>query len=142
MKKIRSSKCLLNVKVLIVPSPVSRSFTECECTLTQEALHSDTNLEIRFRTLTVITIKAVSTLISSQLGFSATDEIDDLEASILNRQGKEQFILASQPPLVPKDPFKQLQHVSVPQAEFGEPAISVRAAIIANFQLLKIDFLE
>ena len=88
-----------------------------ECTLTQAALHSDINLEIRFRTLTVITIKGVSALISSQLGFSATDEIDDLEASILNRQGKEQIILASQPRLVPKDPFKQLQDVPVPEAE-------------------------
>ena len=112
------------------------------CTLPQTALHSDINLEIRFRTLTVITIKGVSALISSQLGFSATDEIDDLEASIMNRQGKEQIILASQPRLVPKDPFKQLQDVPVPEAELREPAISVRAAIIANFQLLKIDFLE
>ena len=30
----------------------------------------------------------------------------------------------------------------MPQAGLREPAISVRAAIIANFQLLKIDFLE
>ena len=66
-----------------------------ECTLTQAALHSDMNLEMRFRTLAVITIKGISALISSQLGFSATDGIDDLEASILNRQGKEQIILAS-----------------------------------------------
>ena len=100
------------------------------------------NLEIRFRTLTVITIKGVSALISSQLGFSATAEIDYLEASILNRQGKEQIILPSQTRLVPKDPFKQLQDVPVPQAELREPAISIRAAIIAYFQLLKIDFLE
>ena len=113
-----------------------------KCTLPQAALQSDINLEIRFRTLTVITIKGVSALISSQLGFSATDEIDDLEASILNRQGKEQIILASQPRLVPKDPFKHLQDVPVPEAELREPAISVRAAIIANFQLLKTDFLE
>ena len=112
------------------------------CTLPQAALHSDMNLEIRFRTLTVITIKGVSAHLSSQLGFSATAEINDLEASILNRRGKEQIILASQPRLVPKDPFKQLQDVPVPQAELGEPAISVRAAIIANFQILKIDFLE
>ena len=100
------------------------------------------NLEIRFRTLTVITIKGVSALISSQLGFSATDEIDYLEASILNRQGKEQIILTSQRRLVPKDPFKQLQDMPVPQAELREPAICVRATIIANFQLLKIDFLK
>ena len=113
-----------------------------ECTLTQATLHTDMNLEMRFRTLTVITLKGVSALISSQLGFSATDKIDDLEASILNRQGKEKIILASQPRLVPKDPFKQLQDVPVPQAELRELAISVRAAIIANFQLLKIDFLE
>ena len=101
-----------------------------KCTLPQAALHSDMNLEIRFtfRTLTVITIKGVSALISSQLRFSATDKIDDFEASILNRQGKEQIILASQPRLVPKDPFKQLQDVPVPQAEFREPAISARAA--------------
>ena len=105
-----------------------------KCTLPQAALHSDINLEIRFRTLTVITIKGVSALISSQLGFSATDEIDDLEASILNRQGKEQIILASQPRLVPKDPFKRLQDVPVPEAELRQPAISVRAAIFANFQ--------
>ena len=76
-----------------------------KCTLPQAALHSDVNLEISFRTLTVITIKGVSALVSSQLGFAATAEIDDLEASILNRQGKEQIILASQPRLVPKDPF-------------------------------------
>ena len=87
-------------------------------------------------------VRSLTCLISSQLGFSATAEIDDLEASILNRQGKEQIILASQPRLVPKDPVKQLQDVPVPQVELREPAISVRAAIIANFQLLKIDFLE
>ena len=81
-----------------------------ESTLTQAVLHFDMNLEIRFRTLAVM----VSALISPQLGFSATDEIDDLEASILNRQGKEQIILASQPRLVPIDPFKQLQDVPVP----------------------------
>ena len=131
-----------------------------ECTFTQAALHSDMNLEMRFRTLAVITIKGACTLfqqkkmtvenkmrsltslISSQLGFSATAEIDDLDASILNLQGKEQIILASQPPLVPKDPVKQLQGVPVPQAELREPVISVHAAIITNFQLLKIDFLE
>ena len=114
-----------------------------KCTLPQAALHSDMNLEIRFRTLTVITInKGVSALVSSQLEFSAAAEIDDLEASILNRQGKEQIILASQPRLVPKDLFKQLQDVPVPQTELREPTISVRAAIIANFQILKIDFLE
>ena len=128
----------------MVPSPVSRSFTASVTSahVPQAVLHSDMNLEIRFRTLTVITIKGVSAHLSSQLGFSATAEIDDLEASILNRQGKEQIILASQPRLVPKDPFKQLQDVPVPQAELGEPAISVRAAIIANFQILKIDFLK
>ena len=87
-------------------------------------------------------VRSLTSLISSQLGFSATAEIDDLEASILNRQGKEQIILASQPLLVPKDPVKQLQGVPVPQVELREPAISVRAAIITNFQLLKIDFLE
>ena len=113
-----------------------------KCTLPQAALHSDMNLEIRFKTLTVITIKGVSAHLSSQLGFSATAEIDDLEASILNRQGKEQIILASQPRLVPKDPFKQLQDVPVPQVQLRETAISLRAAIIANFKLLKIDFLE
>ena len=113
-----------------------------KCTLPQAALHSDMNLEISFRRLTVIAIKGVSALVSSQLGFSATAEIDDLEASILSRQGKEQIILASQPRLVPKDPFKQLQDVPVPQAELREPAISVRAAISANFQILKIDFPE
>ena len=42
-------------------------------------------------------VKSITSLISSQLGFSATAEIDDLEASILNRQGKEQIIPASQP---------------------------------------------
>ena len=113
-----------------------------KCTLPQAALHSDMSLEIRFRTLTVITIKGLSALVSSQLGFSDTAEIDDLEASILNRQLKEQIILSSQPRLVPKDPFKQLQDVPVPQVELREPAIFVRAAIIANFQILKIDFLE
>ena len=115
-----------------------------KCTLPQAALHSDMNLEIRFRTLTVINInnQGVSALVSSQLGFSAAAETDDLEVSILNRQGKEQIILASQPRLVPKDPFKHLQDVPVPQAELRVPAISVQAAIIANFRILKIDFLE
>ena len=113
-----------------------------KCTLTQAALHTAMNLEICFRSLTVITIKGVSALISSQLGFSATAEIDDLEASILNRQGKEQITLASHRRLVPKDPFKQLQDVPVPQAKLREPVISIRAAIITYFQLLKIDFLE
>ena len=76
-------------------------------------------------------VKSITSLISSQLGFSATAEIDDLEASILNRQGKEQIIPASQPRA--KRPVKQLQDIPVPQAELREPAISVRAAIIANF---------
>ena len=87
-------------------------------------------------------MRSLTSLISSQLGFSATAEIDYLEASILNRQGNEQIFLASQPPLVPKDPVKQLQGVPVHQAKLREPEISVQAAIIANFQLLKIDFLE
>ena len=87
-------------------------------------------------------VRSLTSLISSQLGFSATAEMDDLEASILNRQGKDQIILASQPPLVPKDPVKKLQGVPVPQAELRELAISVQGATIANFQLLKIDFLE
>ena len=86
--------------------------------------------------------RSLTSLTLSHLGFSATAEIDDFEDSILNRQGKEQIILASQHRLVPKDPVKQLQGVPVPQVELREPAISVRAAIIASFQLLKIDFLE
>ena len=45
-------------------------------------------------------VRSLTSLISSQLGFSATPEIDDLKASILNRQGKEQIITASQPRLV------------------------------------------
>ena len=105
-----------------------------KCTIPQAALHSDMNLEIRFRMLTIIAIKGVSVLVSSQLGFSATAEINDLEASILNRQGKEQIIVASQALLVPKDPLKQPQDVPVPQTERREPAISARATIIANFQ--------
>ena len=72
-----------------------------KCIIPQAALHTDMNLEIRFRALTLITINGVCALISSQIGFSASDEIDYLEASILNRQGKEQIILASQPRLVP-----------------------------------------
>ena len=72
-------------------------------------------------------VRSLTSLISSQSWFSATAEIDDLEASILNRQGKEQIILASQRPLVPKDPVnKQLQGVPVPQAELRESAISVQ----------------
>ena len=86
-------------------------------------------------------MRSLTCLISSQLGFSATAEIDDLEASILNRQGKEQIILASQPRLVPKKNY-ELQNVPVPQADLREPTISVRVAIIANFQLLKSDFVE
>ena len=53
-------------------------------------------------------VRSLTCLISSKLGFSATAKIDDLEASILNRQGKEQIILASQPRLVPKKTVKQL----------------------------------
>ena len=86
-------------------------------------------------------VRSLTCLISSQLGFSDTAEIDDLEASIVNRQGKEQIILASQPRLLPKT-VMQRQDVPVPQADLREPTISVRAAIIANFQLLKSDFLE
>ena len=59
-------------------------------------------------------VRSLTRLISSQLGFY----------------------------LVPKDPVKQLHDVLVPKAELREPAISVRAAIIANILLLKIDFLE
>ena len=59
-------------------------------------------------------VRSLTSLISSQLGFS----------------------------LVPKDPVKQLQDVSVPEAELREPAISVRATTFPNFQSLKIDFLE
>ena len=70
-------------------------------------------------------VRSLTCLISSKLGFSVTAEIDDLEASILNRQGKEQIILASQPRLVPKKPVKQLQNVPVPQADLREPTISV-----------------
>ena len=57
-------------------------------------------------------VRSLTSLISSQLEFS----------------------------LVPK--VKQLQDVPVPQAELREPAISIRAAICPNIQLLKIDFLE
>ena len=91
-----------------------------KCTLTQAALHTAMNLEIHFRTLTVITIKdlcalfqqkkmtvenkvrSLTCLISSQLRFSATAEIDDLETSIVNQQWKEQIVLASHPRLLPK----------------------------------------
>ena len=61
-------------------------------------------------------VRSLTSLISSHLGFS----------------------------LVPEDPVKQLHDVPVPQAKLREPAISVRlrAAIIANIQLLEIDFLE
>ena len=78
-------------------------------------------------------VRSLASLISSQLGFSATAEIDDSAASILNFQGKEQIILASQPRLLPKDPVKQLQDVPVPQAELRGSAISVRVAIITIF---------
>ena len=40
-------------------------------------------------------VRSLTCLILSQLWFSATAEVDDLEALILNRQGKEQIILAS-----------------------------------------------
>ena len=151
---------MLKVKILLmVPSPALRSFTATatsghslkqRCTL----LWISKSVWDRWLSLPFIKVYAPSSsrhkmtvenkvgsltcLISSQLGFSATAEIDDLEASILNRQGKEQIILASQPRLVPKKTVKQLQNVPVPQADLREPTISVRAAIIANFQLLKI----
>ena len=59
-------------------------------------------------------VRSLTSLISSQLGFS----------------------------LAPKNPVKQLHDVPVPQAKLREPEIFVRAAIIANIQLLKVDFLE
>ena len=71
-----------------------------KCTLLEAAQHTALNFDIRFRTLTFITIKGVcallqqknttvenrvrslTSLISSQLGISAFAKIDDLEASM------------------------------------------------------------
>ena len=82
----------------MVPSAlpsVEELYSFNKCTLPQAAQHTAVNLDIRFRTLTVITIKGVcalfqqknttaenrvrslTTLISSQLGLSASAEIDD-----------------------------------------------------------------
>ena len=82
-------------------------------------------------------VRSLTYLISSQFGFSATAEVDDLEASILNRQGKEQIILASQPQLVPKKPVKQLQNVPVPQAALREPTISVPSSNNCQFSIIE-----
>ena len=89
------------------------------------------NLEIRFRRLTVITIKGVCALFQQEK-MTVENKMRSLTSLISSQLGF----------LVPKDPVKQLHDVPVPQAELREPAISVRAAIIANNQLLKIDFLE
>ena len=90
------------------------------------------NLKTRFRTLTVITIKGICALFQQ----------------VKNDRGK-QSEMNNKPQIVAvrvffsaKKTVKQLQDVPVPQAEIREPEISVRAAIIANFQLLKIDLLE
>ena len=90
------------------------------------------NLEIRFRTLTGITIKGVCALFQQEK-MTVENKVRSLTSLISSQLGFS---------LVPKDPVKQLHDVPVPQAELREPAISVRAAIIANIQLLKIDFLE
>ena len=90
------------------------------------------NLAIRFRTLTGITIKGVCALIRQEK-MTVENKVRSLTSLISSQLGFS---------LVPKDPVKQLHDVPVPQAELGEPAISVRAAIIANIKLLKIDFLE
>ena len=102
-----------------------------KCTLHQ-ALHTEMNLEIRFRTLTLITIKSVCALFQQKK--MAVENIVRSLTSLISSQ--LWFSLA------PKDPVKQLHDVPVPQAKLREPAISVRAAIIANIKLLKIDFLE
>ena len=80
-------------------------------------------------------VRSLTCLISSQLGFSATAEMDDLEASILNRQGKEVRTNRSSfsTSIIAKETVKQRQDVPVPQADLREPTISMRAAIIANF---------
>ena len=93
------------------------------------------NLKIRSRTLTVITIKGICALFQHEK----------------NDRGK-QSEMNNKPHIVAVRDFfsakktvavnKQLQDVPVPQAEIREPEISVRAAINANIQLLKIYFLE
>ena len=96
-----------------------------KCTLTQAALHTAMNLEIRFRTLTVITIKGLCALFQQK----------KMTVERTNRSSFSTSIIA-------KKTVKQLQDVTVPQADLRETTISVRAEIIANFQLLKSDFLE
>ena len=72
----------------------------------EKSLHTALNLEIRFRKLTVTTVKGdcslfkqrnlaisekvanLTSLISSQLKFSATADMDDLEAAIISYQGE------------------------------------------------------
>ena len=90
------------------------------------------NLEIRFRTLTVITIKGICALFQQEKN-------DRGKQSEMNNKP---HIVAVRVLFSAKKLVNQQQHVPVPQVEIKEPAISVRAAIIANFQLLKIDFLE
>ena len=85
-------------------------------------------------------VGSLTYLISSQLGFSATAEIDDLEASILNRERTNRSSFSTS--IIAKKTVKQRQDVPVPQVDLRQPTISVRAAIIANFQLMKSDFLE
>ena len=84
----------------MIPSPVSRSFialTSVHFLKQHCTVHTDMNLEMHFRTLAVITIKGVcallqqkkmtvedkvrslTSLILSQLGFSSTAEIDDID---------------------------------------------------------------
>ena len=82
-------------------------------------------------------VRSLTCLISLQLGFSATAEIDDLEAT-RERTNRSSFSTS----IIAKKTVKQRQDVPVPQADLREPTISVRAAIVANFQLLKSDFLE
>ena len=109
-------------------------------TLPQAALHTALNLEIRFRKLTVTTIKGdcalfrqkkltveekvrnLTILISSQLGFSATAEMDDLEAAILNRQGKVQQKSSSAVII-------QSQALPVQPQEIPEPVSEARESV-------------
>ena len=129
LSKIRSWKCLLNVKILLmVPSPVSRSLTASAASAhsLKDALHTAMNLEIRFRTQTGITIKGVCALFQQEK-MTVEKKVRSPKSLISSQLG---FYL------VPKDPVKQLHDVPVPQAE--APAYIKETIFLSNCKGLRL----
>ena len=130
-------------------------------TLPQAALHTAMNLEIRLRTLTFITIYKGACALFQQTKNDGGKQSEKPNMphivtvrvfcycwnrwfrgfnfeSTRERTNHSSFSTS----ISAKKKVKQLQNVPVPQADRRDPTISIRAAIIANFQILKSDFLE